>query len=647
MKLKQLLFLLPLASGIAGFAQTSHLTVSPAIAHPGQTIDISYNAAGTNLEKQTEIKAVVYLFNKKWAYYPQDLKLTNSAGVWKGKIAVPDTIALAAFKFSTDKETDNNDDKGYFIGMNGADGKPVQGEQLCEAVIFHGLGAGIIGTKADTKAALVHYNNELTAYPASLSAAIGTYYSLLVSTKDAAKIAAIKAAILTAFKNTSAPEADLSKLSGAFASTEKPLYDSLSKVIVARYPKGSAAQTMAAAPIRKETDPAKKVALYTTVKSSMPLSAALNDNLLVDIANAYAAKNDFESFKKYAGMVQNKASQAAAYNTVAWPMAEKGENLEFAAGISKQSLDIIESFNANPPAAYATLTPTQRTEQVAMMYGMYADTYALLLYKQGKAAEALPYQEKAVAASKGMTADENERLVTYLTATGKSKEAMAKAEEFIKAGKSTSKMKEDVKIAYVKDKGSDKGFATYLAGVEAVAAAKARAEIVAKMMNKKATEFALKDLSGAEISLTSLKGKIVVVDFWATWCGPCKASFPAMQKMVTKYKNDPNVVFLFVDTWETADNYKELVPKFIADNKYDFHVIYDTPKPNEKGKNVVVEQFGVNGIPTKFVVDKTGTIRFSSIGWSGSDDGLISELSTMIEIAGNPPAVTAGTKEEE
>ena len=148
--------------------------------------------------------------------------------------------------------------------------------------------------------------------------------------------------------------------------------------------------------------------------------------------------------------------------------------------------------------------------------------------------------------------------------------------------------------------------------------------------------FSLKNLEGNEVSLASLKGKVVVLDFWATWCGPCIASFPGMQKAVNKYKNNDKVAFLFVDTWEsqeTIDQRKKEVSDFIAKNKYNFNVLYDEKVKDDPSNYVVVNDYKVSGIPTKFIIDKNGKIRFKSVGFGGGEDGLVDEISAMIELA--------------
>jgi thiol-disulfide isomerase/thioredoxin len=137
----------------------------------------------------------------------------------------------------------------------------------------------------------------------------------------------------------------------------------------------------------------------------------------------------------------------------------------------------------------------------------------------------------------------------------------------------------------------------------------------------------LKDWDGKEVSLESLKGKIVIVDFWATWCGPCIASMPGMKKAQEKLAARDDVKFVFVDTWETVDNKNANSKDFMAKKKYPFYVLMDN-------EDKMVKDFEVSGIPTKFIIDKAGNIRFKAIGFEGNTDALADEVLDMVEMAG-------------
>jgi thiol-disulfide isomerase/thioredoxin len=104
------------------------------------------------------------------------------------------------------------------------------------------------------------------------------------------------------------------------------------------------------------------------------------------------------------------------------------------------------------------------------------------------------------------------------------------------------------------------------------------------------------------------KGKIYVVEFWATWCGPCKVSIPHLTEMAKKFKD--KVSFTGVSIWEQNPEDIEYVNKFVQDmgDNMDYHIAADgTPAYMT---NAWMKAAGANGIPTAFVVDKTGTIAW-------------------------------------
>jgi thiol-disulfide isomerase/thioredoxin len=197
----------------------------------------------------------------------------------------------------------------------------------------------------------------------------------------------------------------------------------------------------------------------------------------------------------------------------------------------------------------------------------------------------------------------------------------------IKTGKSSDDMTTDFRIAYTKQHGSDKGFDNLIADARKALLEKMKTDILAsRIKDKPAIDFTLKDLKGVSVSLASTKGKVTIVDFWATWCGPCKSSFPYLQKVYNKYKDNPNVQFLALNTWESKfkDYASKLAnaTKFIEDNKYTFPVLID--------EGSVIDQYEVDGIPTQFLIDKKGNIGFKNVGFDGPQ--IVDQLSQQIEI---------------
>lgn len=223
--------------------------------------------------------------------------------------------------------------------------------------------------------------------------------------------------------------------------------------------------------------------------------------------------------------------------------------------------------------------------------------------------------------------------VQTLIKTKRFKEALPYIENAVKEDQANKAMMEQLKTAYVAVNGSESGYKAYEGNLLVIQEENIQAEIAKMAVSKPAPDFELKDVDGNLVKLSDLKGKVVVLDFWATWCGPCKASFPAMQKAVDKYKNDPNVKFLFLHTWEKGGGDPTAnAKKYVTDNKYSFEVLMDLRDPKTNA-SAVASAYKVDGIPTKIIIDTHGQIRFSTSGFGADADKAVKELSNMIAFA--------------
>lgn len=126
------------------------------------------------------------------------------------------------------------------------------------------------------------------------------------------------------------------------------------------------------------------------------------------------------------------------------------------------------------------------------------------------------------------------------------------------------------------------------------------------MLNIEAPDFNLIDLSGKRVSLESMSGKVVVLDFWATWCAPCIAAMPAMEKLS---KRHPEVVFLFIATQENGTDAIQRVKTYVKKHQFPLNVLMDQPMLNNPKIFSVANAYKVKGIPAKMVNSPTGQTK--------------------------------------
>lgn len=124
-------------------------------------------------------------------------------------------------------------------------------------------------------------------------------------------------------------------------------------------------------------------------------------------------------------------------------------------------------------------------------------------------------------------------------------------------------------------------------------------------------DFTLPDLSGKQWKLSDLKGKVVLLNFWATWCSPCLMEMPEFQKLYERFGEDGEVIVLAVAGTAleggTADAAKAAVTALVEDQGFTFPVLFDAD-------GSVWQAYQQQGIPANYIIDKQGNVRLLKSG---------------------------------
>lgn len=577
---------------------------------------------GAEIPKDAKIRVI---YNNNFDFTGGGASLIKKANGYEFALQVPDSIKyFVAAIVDGNKVIDNNKNNGYDVFLNNS--KPADmGKCIVEKIMLINFANGSLASKLNLKldsspaGILSEYNKMYVKYPKMKEDKSYENYLYLkeTSNKEQTKTEMLAFAKKCEKKNSEDYQIIAARLYGRLKMTNEK--KQLEDQIKAKYPTGNFESSnfffdFANHPDKTEAYILERLNLYTTTFSN--ISVSFKDYFYTSLLKIYADNKDLQQLDQYEKLLSNKIKAASFYNDYAWNLSGQdlvtpAKDIDFAEKISKRSLDILADLQKQ--AAFP--------DDLNGSYNMYGDTYALILYKLNRFEEAFKYQDR-IYQQGGLDIGGKERYAAYTEKVKGSEPARKYIEEELSKGTDSRVLLAQLETIYGKlNLPLDNFKAIKAKSLEAVNA-NLKADIVKKYGTTDAINFSLKNLEGKVVNLSDLKGKVVVLDFWATWCGPCKASFPAMQELVTKYK-DKNVEFLFVNTWERGKENEttEKVTAFINDKKYSFNVVFDYD-------DSITAKYKIEGIPTKVVIDKQGSV----IAFGSSEQDLMHLIDEQLSL---------------
>ncbi|AUD03888.1 redoxin domain-containing protein [Spirosoma pollinicola] len=614
---------------VASFNAKAQFCFSPERPQLGQVVSFTYTPQTTPLATDSTIEGRYVRYgapNEMRLSQPANVSLIRTGNEYVGKLTIPKKEVaglMILFRNSVQpKRTDLNKGQFYVIPVCDANGRIVPHATGGQASVFtrsHFLYE--LNAQPDPNWVVTLYQHEIAQNPDLRPQYWSDLLAAQIKQRKPGYGPIVKAGIESYLASRPTPTvAELATAAQLYESMgDFPKANALRERQKAVDPTSSLVQKDRSMAIRNQSDWTRKKAAYQALLAEFPTSSYL-PALTVLMTDGYFKNNDIKGLITFVEQQPTSHTDPLMLNTMAFQLADERRSLPEAELLIKRAMAVLKT----QPKPKTTAGNWETEKQIRQR--QLLNTYAHTLEQQGKYAEAYPVYQEFMNSDDIDNSDPrtNERYFLCALRTNHAAEARPMTEAAVQIGKATPALKNALRDWYAKQPGNSIATADiYLADLEANLRAEQREELQQLLINEPAPAFSLTDLQGRTISSSAFKGKVIVLDFWATWCGPCIASFPAMQQAQTRFQNDPNVRFLFVNTREGGP--LQRVHTFMDKHPYNFVVPLDSQQK-------VANAYKVQGIPTKVVIGPDGRVRYRTIGYNGNPETTVNELSQIVEM---------------
>lgn len=569
------------------------------------------------------LHTVVYVFREEdeapWAV---ELQMKKQGDRWEASYTIPERSVFVMAKVGTGKRYDTNKDMFTTVLVHGANGVPLRGANFRAGMAAFGKLPENCRRKEDMPEATEFFENEVKAHPRNVTARINlalVRVSLGTMTQEEA---------MSEFRELTANYRQASSGLEAVAVTQAltMIGDQARAVLIARdaaqrFPTSMIAEQVSLEALQTAGNSEDFVKSCTEHLERFP-KTVMRDNIVNAVVNSAQKANQLHILVPFLTRVNGLPANAyfESVNYMGAVDSLRPKALEFI------DLGIVAATTEKDSRKPIFVGPSEWNESQRIQHSKLLFVRGAILNAQGKKVEAVQALESSLEIG-GADSEKNayDLYVVIIKSNGDTTATLRATERAISEGAATQNAVatyRELQRAVGRDSITiEKNLSELKKKSSSVAAERLSKE----MLQRSGVDGELTSIDGKNVKLSDLKGKVVFIDYWATWCGPCKMSFPGLQKLYEKYKSNPRVAIMAVNVWEREKDRIQHVKKFLESNpSLQFPVYFDLT-------DAVVGKYGVTGIPTKFILDLSGRIQFKEVGYT-SEEQFLEDVSMKIEM---------------
>jgi thiol-disulfide isomerase/thioredoxin len=592
----------------SGFAQRELVQISPAQPKIGDKLTISF------VGKNQQVKPVLFFSYSNFFEMPNSIPLVLNGQTWETSFIVPRYAKYASFYIKQGDSIYRPDAKNHYELIFYKDNQPVFDTYLYKSYSLSAQMGKSDSLKIKSNQLIA---KEIALHPNNYAAKLKLLANKMADDKPNAK-QYLKEALQLIDKKLNENPTEMGNINqvtmGYLIMGENARIDTLRDYLLKKYPRSEVAYEFLyeiAYKTKNEAEQVRKLEQLLDYQASGENSTL--SGIHQKLFEYYAKLKDQKKALFHARGVASVQNPwlAKEIKEIASTLSENNLALDTAKMYAEKALAMVDSYPFGviryfPEYGYIPGYVANRPALIEEQKGEILSIIGSIYARQKKYELAEKTLKQAMLLSKNIAVYHN--LASLYEQTKQPKLAFDAYRKILLQMPVDSVMLANFKKNYIAYNGKIEGFEEQLASLQNDWEKQNLPKLQAGKLNIAAPIFNnVYNMDGKLVDPNLLKDKIVVLDFWATWCVPCIEGFPYMQMVYNQYKDQNDVVFMIMNSG--SKNSLQDAMTWVKQNKFTFPIYYNDRK--------LAESFNVTTIPSTFVIDKTGTIKYKTVGFEG------------------------------